>query len=65
MGCEFEKIDVWHVTLPGKPKRGYYNADISHIIDLLNECDYDKGYTIIKRRIKAVSYHNLPEFTGF
>ncbi len=65
MGCEFKKIDVWHITLPDEPKNGYYDTEINHIIDMLNECDYNEGYTIKKESIKAIVYYGLPEFVGF
>jgi len=65
MGCEFSEIDVWHVTLPGEPKNGYYDIEIGNINDMLKECDYGDGYTIVKEKMKAVKYYSLPEFTGF
>ncbi len=65
MGCEFKKINVWHVTLASSPKRGYYDTNINNIIDMLNECDYNEGYTIKKRSLKATHYYGLPEFDGF
>lgn len=65
MGCEFKKIDVWHVTLPDEPKNGYYDTEINYIIDMLNECDYGDGYTIKKESMKVTKYYGLPEFVGF
>ena len=65
MRCEFKKIDVWHIALANEPKNGYYDTDINHIIDMLNECDYDEGYTVKKERMKATTYYGLPEFVGF
>lgn len=65
MGCEFKKIDVWHITLPDEPANGYYDTEIGCIIDMLNECDYGADYTIKKESMKATMYYSLPEFTGF
>jgi len=65
MGCEFKKIDVWHITLADAHGNGYYDTDISHIIDMLNECDYGDGYTIKKEKMNAMMYYNLSEFVGF
>ena len=65
MGCEFKKIDVWHITLADDPKNGYYDTDITHIVDMLDACDCGDGYTIKKENMSAVKYYGLPEFVGF
>lgn len=64
MSCEFAEITVYHVTLPGE-LNGYYEDDISVIADMIAEADFDSGYTIIKEKMKATKYYNLPEFMGF
>lgn len=64
MGCEKTELDVWHVTLPGE-NGGYYNKGMEVIIDILNECSDDEGYTIKKKKMRASAYYNLPEFDGF
>ncbi len=64
IGCEFAEMDVFLVTLPGE-KNGYYEADISVITEMLKDSDFDSGYTIIRQKMKATEYYNLPEFTGF
>jgi hypothetical protein len=65
MGCEGVEIDVWRVTLPHDTKNGYYERDIQHVVDMLNECDFGDGYIVTKEKIIAWKYHTLPEFTGF
>ena len=65
MGCEFKKIDVWHIMLPGETQNGYYDTDIGHVLDMLSECDYGEGYDIRKIRMRAMKYYSLPEFVGF
>ena len=64
MGCEGVEIDVYRVSLPGQ-KSGYYESDIGNIADMIKDSDYDSGYTVIKEKMLAARYHNLPEFAGF
>jgi len=64
MRCEFAEITVFKVTIPGE-KNGYYDTDIGILGEMLSECEPGEGYTIIKERMRALKYYNLPEFTGF
>ena len=64
MDCEFVKMVVYRVTLPGA-LNGYYDDDISVIADMLIDADFDSGYTIIKEEMMATKYYGLPEFMGF
>ena len=64
MGCEGAEITVYHIRLPGESS-GYYELEISHIIDMMKECEHGEGYTITKESILAGVYYNLPEFEGF
>ena len=64
MGCEFKEITVYHITLPGE-KNGYYENDIGIVTEMIVESDYDSGYTIIKKKMKALKFYSLPEFDGF
>lgn len=64
MGCEFKEITVYCITLPGE-KNKYYDHDICSINNMLKECDYGEGYNILKEKMLASKYFDLPEFTGF
>jgi len=46
-------------------ENGYYELEIGHVVDMLNECGQGEGYKIKREKIKALTYHNLPEFEGF
>lgn len=65
MGCEDSEIDIYRISLPEKSSNWYCDINISHIIDMLKDCDYGDGYTVIKEKMKALKYYNLSEFTGF
>ena len=65
MGCEFKNVDVWRVSPIGDIGNSYHDTDITHIVDMLTECDYGDGYTVVKSNMRALKYHTLPEFTGF
>jgi len=64
LGCEFKKIDVWHLSLKGE---GNYMIDKSKE-NLQLEIDEDTDgneYELIKHKMGVIEYFHLPEFEGF
>lgn len=64
MNCEFAEITVYHVTLPGE-HTVYYDNDINILMEMIADADFDSGYTVIKEKMRATTYHTMPEFMGF
>lgn len=64
MSCEFAEITVYHVTLPGE-HTVYYDNDIGMIVEMIKDADFDSGYTVIKKKMRATKYYILPDFEGF
>jgi len=65
MGCEGAEVDIYQVTPANETGRGYCDQDVTVLADMITECDYGEGYTIIKEKMRATRFFNLPEFTGF
>lgn len=57
-------MDVYYITIAGE-KNGYYEEDLEHLIDMLKDCPYGEGYTVIKESIKSSEYAAMPEFMGW
>lgn len=63
LACFEVKIDVWFVSLPAEPKFGYYDRDVSKIVEALK--DSEEAYLIESQQMAAGQFYNLPGFEGF
>jgi hypothetical protein len=63
MGCFGIEIDVWFVSLPYEPSRGYYEKDISQVAAMLEVAE--TPYVVERQKMIAGRFYNLPDFDGF
>lgn len=63
MHCFGVEIDVWFVSLPDLPGRGYYEKDISQVAAMLEVAE--EPYLISRQKMVAGQFYNLPDFDGF
>jgi len=61
--CFNTEIDVWFISLPDAPRRGYYEKDITQVAEMLKYAE--EQYLVEKRQMLAGVYYHLPEFEGF
>lgn len=64
IGCAEQMIDVYKITSVSAGGH-YYDKDLSHIVDMINESEYGDGYIITKEKMSAGQFKMLPEFQGF
>jgi hypothetical protein len=64
MGCEGAVIPVWKLSIVGETG-GFYESSPTDMIDMIEDMSDGDSYKIVKSKMEAVKFHNLPEFEGF